>query len=262
MILNEKCLTLAGCSEKVAKEWIDPINQVLKDFGITNPKEVSAFLATITHESANFTKLRENLNYSAAGLASTWPNRYSVSKRGGKPNELAYQLHRKPEAIANNCYANRMGNGDEDSGDGWRYRGCGPMQHTGKDAAKWLNRTVGQRYNVDFIKHFELLSMPLYGMAGAAQYWIEVVRPHIVDIMDNDKTSIKVFMDICSDLVNRGRITSKVGDAIGFEDRLKRFQTFVKIFNDFKEQPVEKPVEKKYTGHGKPAEAIDAWGSE
>ncbi|MEG7018924.1 glycoside hydrolase family 19 protein, partial [Pseudomonas aeruginosa] len=82
---------------------------------------VAAFLAQIGHESGQLTRLVENLNYSARGLAATWPSRYRGAD--GQPNALAQRLARNPRAIANNAYASRNGNGDEASGDGWRYRG-------------------------------------------------------------------------------------------------------------------------------------------
>jgi putative chitinase len=77
------------------------------------------------HESADFTRLTENLNYSAAGLVKTWPKRFT--------EETAQGYHRKPEKIANKVYADRMGNGNEASGDGWKYRGRGIIQITGKN---------------------------------------------------------------------------------------------------------------------------------
>jgi putative chitinase len=94
----------------------------------------AAFLATVGHESAGLSRLSENLNYSAQGLANTWPSRYAERPREviKVPNAKAIMLSRRPEAIANNVYAGRMGNGDEASGDGWRYRGAGAIQLTGK----------------------------------------------------------------------------------------------------------------------------------
>lgn len=257
MLLEEKHLSTTGIKKAVIDKWLSAINQVLIDFGIQDPKEVAAFMATITHESSNLTRLVENLNYSSSGLAATWPNRYA-NKGSKTPNELARKLNRNPEAIANNCYANRMGNGPESSGDGWRFRGRGPMMHTGRDAAKWLNRTVGKRYGVDFVEHFEKLEEPLYGMAGAAQYWIEVVRPHITQCLKpGSNTTNKVFMDICSDMVNRGSKTSAIGDAIGFSDRLKRFQTFIDIFNKLGEDTPPETPEASGT-----ASSTNQWGAQ
>lgn len=85
----------------------------------------AAFLATLLEESAHFTHVEENLNYSATGLLKTFPKHFSI------PDSVAYAHH--PEKIANRAYADRMGNGDEASGDGWKFRGRGFIQLTGKD---------------------------------------------------------------------------------------------------------------------------------
>lgn len=107
---------------------------------IDSLQRIAAFLAQVGHESGGLVRLVENLNYSAEGLAATWPNRYANADK--TPNNLARKLARRPEAIANNCYADRMGNGPEASGDGWRYRGRGLIQVTGRanyaDAGKAL----------------------------------------------------------------------------------------------------------------------------
>ena len=94
------------------------------------PRRVAAWLATLAHESARFTRLVENLNYSAEGLAATWPARYADMT--GQPNATAQRIARKPEDIANLTYAGRLGNGSAGSGDGWRYRGRGLIQITGR----------------------------------------------------------------------------------------------------------------------------------
>ena len=98
---------------------------VLPRYEINTVDRVAAFLAQCGHESADFTVLQENLNYSAKGLSATWPRRF-VSESAAQP------YHRNPEAIANCVYASRMGNGDEASGDGWKFRGRGAIQLTGR----------------------------------------------------------------------------------------------------------------------------------
>ena len=110
-----------------AEDWVDAINDILPDFDINTPKRVAAFLAQCGHESAGFSVLKENLNYSAEGLNNIFPKYF---KNAGRD---ATKYARQPEKIANVVYANRMGNGDEASGDGWKYRGRGPIQLTGKD---------------------------------------------------------------------------------------------------------------------------------
>ncbi len=92
-------------------------------FGINSLERCAHFLGQCAHESGNFTRGRENLNYSAAGLLKIFPKYFTP--------DLARQYARQPEKIANRVYANRMGNGDEASGDGWKNRGAGPLQLTG-----------------------------------------------------------------------------------------------------------------------------------
>jgi putative chitinase len=128
---------------------------------IDSPARIAAFLAQIGHESGGLTRLVENLNYSAQGLAATWPNRYAG------PNALALKLARKPEAIANNCYANRMGNGDEASGDGWRYRGRGLVQVTGRNNYEAAGKALGQ----PLLEQPELLQLPGPAARSAVWFW-------------------------------------------------------------------------------------------
>jgi putative chitinase len=156
----------AGCTLNVAARWLDPINQTLARFSIDTPNEVASFLAQIGHESGSLKRVIENLNYSASGLAATWPSRYR-DRATGNPNRKALALHRKPIAIANDAYANRMGNGDAASGDGWRYRGRGLIQITGKN-----NYTkCGQFLGVDLISKPDLLGLAEYAALSAGWFW-------------------------------------------------------------------------------------------
>jgi len=120
-------------------DWCAALNKFLPGADINTPQRIAQFIAQTAHESGGYKDLRENLNYSAQGLANTWPNRYAILGTDHKPvkpyapNALATSIHRNPEAIANNTYANRMGNGDVASGDGWRFCGKGLIQLTGRD---------------------------------------------------------------------------------------------------------------------------------
>lgn len=100
-----------------------------------SPLEASHFLGQCAHETGNWRSFKENLNYSAQGLANTWPNRYAVDskQRPFVPNELANKIQRNQELIANHTYASRMGNGDVNSGDGWKFIGRGAIQLTGRN---------------------------------------------------------------------------------------------------------------------------------
>lgn len=128
------------------------------------------YIAQTGHECAGFTRFTENLNYSAEGLAKTWKYRYAVDPRAAVkvPNALANALAKNPQAIANNCYARRNGNGDEASGDGWKFRGRGPIQITGHDnyaaCAKWLN--------LDLLSFPDMLVHPDAGSRSAAWFWV------------------------------------------------------------------------------------------
>ncbi len=112
----------------IGKNTVSKMREV---FGIATNAQLAHFLANVHHETGGFVVCSENLNYSAAALANTWPGRYKDAITG-KPNTLAGQLAGHPQKIANNVYANRMGNGNETSGDGWMYRGRGSLQLTGK----------------------------------------------------------------------------------------------------------------------------------
>jgi putative chitinase len=105
--------------------WFNSFIDSLPEDMIENPNRIAGFLAQTSHESGKYKYLTENLNYSDKGLLKTFPKYFNES------NVMAYA--RNPEAIANRVYANRMGNGDEASGDGWCYRGRGLIQLTGKN---------------------------------------------------------------------------------------------------------------------------------
>ena len=106
--------------------WHEALDQLLDDYDINTPLRVAHFVAQCAHESGNFVFIKENLNYKAASLQKIFAKYFPTA-------ELAAQYANKPERIANRIYANRMGNGNEASGDGYRYCGRGLIQLTGKD---------------------------------------------------------------------------------------------------------------------------------
>lgn len=118
--------------------YVSVLDDKLPDFDITGRKRVACFLAQVGHESGGLSTRIENLNYSAPGLLGTFPKYFTAAQ--------AVSYARQPERIANRVYANRMGNGSEASGDGWRYRGKGLMQVTGKSNhvafAKWMGMSL------------------------------------------------------------------------------------------------------------------------
>ena len=105
--------------------WYTALSQALPDYDINTPQRVAAFLAQCGHESGGFTAIKENLNYKAESLVRVWPKYF--------PNmDIAHQYAHNQEKIANRAYANRMGNGPEESGDGYRFCGRGLIQLTGR----------------------------------------------------------------------------------------------------------------------------------
>lgn len=142
------------------EEYIDALNKVLPENNIDTPLRVSHFLAQVIHESGHFRTNVENLNYSASALKS-------VFKKYFPTDELANQYARQPEKIANRVYANRMGNGNEASGDGWKYRGRGLIQLTGKN-----NYTACKdEMKIDIVKNPDLLLVPEYALKSACWFW-------------------------------------------------------------------------------------------
>ena len=119
-------MNLESLSKKIPANVMEEIPLIMEKFGIDNPLRLSHFLSQCAHESGNFKLVRENLNYSADGLRKIFPKYFPTI-------EVANKYARQPEKIANRVYANRMGNGDEASGDGWKYKGAGFVQLTGKD---------------------------------------------------------------------------------------------------------------------------------
>ena len=147
-------LIAAGVRKDLAAAWLPSIEKACTTYGIDTSKRVAAFLAQCAHETGGFTALQENLNYSADGMAAIWPGRFAVLgadrkaikvKGKNQPNKFALALHRKPEAIANVVYSNRMGNGSIESGDGWKHRGMGLKQLTGMDNHRRCGIALGGR---------------------------------------------------------------------------------------------------------------------
>lgn len=141
--------------------FLPALQSALNEFGVNTPKREAAFLAQIAHESGELTIVAENLNYSAKGLMATWPKRFDPVK--------AQQYERNPQKIASYVYANRIGNGDEASGDGWRFRGRGPIQITGRENYQ----KYGTRLNVDLLNDPDKAATPEVGFRIAGLYWRE-----------------------------------------------------------------------------------------
>lgn len=167
---------LVAAGVKDPAKWIDAIVSVCQEFEINTPQRIAAFIAQTSHESGGYTMLSENLNYRAATLAACWPNRFAVlgpdkkpKKENGKlvPTAVANSIAGKPELIANMVYSSRMGNGPAESGEGWKFRGRGLKQLTGKD-----NYTrCGQSLGVDLLSNPDLLLEPLFAARSAGWFY-------------------------------------------------------------------------------------------
>lgn len=144
----------------INSDWLPWLQKTFEKYSINNVNRQAAFIGQCQHESANFKALQENLNYSANGLKSVWGSRFPT-------DEVANKYARNPNMIANKVYANRMGNGDEESGEGWKYRGRGLIQCTGKD----LYKTLSDALNINLIDDPDmLLEMPFASMS-AGWFW-------------------------------------------------------------------------------------------
>jgi putative chitinase len=141
-------------------KWVEPLNETFERFGIITPRQQAAFIAQCGHECANFKILEENLNYRAETLMKLWPKRFPTL-------EFAKQYERNPKKIANSVYANRMGNRDEASGDGFRFRGRGCIQLTGHSSYYH----AGQALGVDFVMNPDLVATPKYAVLTAGWFW-------------------------------------------------------------------------------------------
>ena len=174
---------------------------VMQKFGITNKLRLAHFLAQCAHESANFTALKENLNYSADGLRKIFPKYFPTI-------DFATKYARQPEKIANRVYASRMGNGDELSGEGFKFRGRGYIQLTGKSNYQAFSTFIGE----DCIANPDLVATK-YPLASAAFFFD---KNKLWDICDKGDHPDHVLA-----------VTKRVnGGTHGYDDRLAKFKKF------------------------------------
>ena len=160
MITRAQLVAVMPNSAAVADKFVKPLAEAMSKYGITTPARQAAFLAQLAHESAELRRTQENLNYSWERLRKVFPRYFRTD-----PEAQAYD--RQPERIANRIYANRMLNGDETSGDGWRFRGRGPIQVTGRENY----RKSGQALGIGLESDPDRLLDPAIGCMAAAWYW-------------------------------------------------------------------------------------------
>ncbi|MBT2374854.1 glycoside hydrolase family 19 protein [Pseudomonas fluorescens] len=156
-ITEQQLLQILPNAGRQAGVFVTALNAAMNRYAIVNPLRIAAFISQVGHESGQLTRLVENLNYGVEGLMKTWPSRFDL--------ERATAAARKPEQIANIVYAGRMGNSTP--GDGWKYRGRGLIQVTGKN-----NYTAcGGALGLDLVGSPERLEQPQYAALSAAWYW-------------------------------------------------------------------------------------------
>lgn len=186
---------------KNVAEWYESLIEFLPEYEINNVERTAAFLAQCAHESSNFRILQENLNYRAEQL-------YKVFRKYFPTIEEAAKYERKPEIIANRIYANRMGNGDEKSGDGYRFRGRGIIQITGKENYSLFSKSIDMELD-NAPSYLETINGAVH---SACWFWNTRKLNQYADKLDIDTISRKIN-----------------GGTIGLEDRKIRFTKTIEI---------------------------------
>jgi putative chitinase len=197
-------MNIDGLKGTIPQEVLDQLPDTITKFDINTPLRLAHFLAQCGHESGNWKFKVENLNYSAPALQSVFRKYF--------PDEAtAAQYARKPEMIANKVYASRMLNGDESSGDGWRFRGRGYIQLTGRQNYSLFNAHVPE----DIISTPDLVAEK-YPLLSAAWFWDSNKLNSLADKGETDG-------DVTA-------ITKRVnGGTHGLDDRLSKFKQYYKL---------------------------------
>lgn len=202
MITIEQLQQILPDNENI-QDWYTSLTTILPNYEITTNERIAAFLAESCHESANFTRLTENLNYK-------WQSLRKVFHKYFPTDDLAQKYEHNQEMIANRVYANRMGNDSEESGDGWSYKGRGIFQLTGKDNYQKFAESIGK----------ELEEMPNFletfdgAILSACWFWSVNNLNSYVD--DND-------IDGLSRRIN--------GGDIGLEERADKYNEIISIIS-------------------------------
>lgn len=182
------------------EHWHEAFCSILPDYDINTKPRVAAFIAQCAHESGGFKFIKENLNYKAESLCKVWPRYFNE----GNANSYAQQ----PEKIANRAYANRMGNGPEESGDGWKFCGRGLIQLTGKDNYSRFADSTGQSLD----EASEHLTTFEGCVQSAAWFW--------------EANNLNQYADSGDILTMTKRIN---GGTLGLEDRQNHYQHALQV---------------------------------
>lgn len=164
---------IIGCTLMTAETWHQPFEAAMAERDITTPPRIACFLAQVGHESGNLSHVEENLNYGAQRLMAVWPKRFPTF-------EAAHYYEHSPERLGNLVYAGRMGNGPFESGDGFRYRGRGPVQLTGRENYE----RAGIALNLPLVEQPDLLLQPVNGARAAAWFWEDRGLNVLADALD------------------------------------------------------------------------------
>lgn len=201
-------MNLERLRTKIPPSILEEIPSVMEKFKIDTPLRLAHFLAQCAHESGNFSKFTENLNYSSDGLLKVFPKYFK--KADGTPDKaLADTYARNQEKIGSRVYGGRMGNGPEATKEGFKFRGRGAIQLTGKDNYKAFDQFVPE----DLIASPELVASK-YPLLSAAWFWNNVRLNAIADKGATDAVVTEV--------------TRKVnGGTHGLADRISKFKLFI-----------------------------------
>lgn len=165
----------------IDSKWEEPLQAAFTKYDINTPQRQAAFIGQCAHESANFKTLEENLNYKPETLMRVWPSRFPDLA-------TAMKYAHDPIKLANKVYANRMGNGSEESGEGNAYHGRGLIQLTGKENYERCGEALG----VDLINQPGLLAEPMYACLSAAWFWNKKGLNALADAQDYDTMTKRI----------------------------------------------------------------------
>jgi putative chitinase len=195
-------------------DYVEKYRTLFKNYEINTPLRKAHFMAQIQAESGLIPK-RESLYYTSSSRLK----KIFKSPFKDKSDSFIEGYTRNTEKLANFVYANRMGNGNECSGDGFKYRGGGFIQLTGKNNYEKLSKDTG----IDYINNPELLENEADALISALWFWKK---------NGLNKHADKDSLDHISDIINIGRITNLVGDANGYEHRLHWLSHYKKIYHE------------------------------
>jgi putative chitinase len=157
-------------------EWVRPLNTAMEKFDINTIPRIAAFFGQIGVESNHLNVMSENLNYSPQRIVEVWPKRFGSL-------EEALPFGRNPEKLANRVYADRLGNGPEQSGDGFRYRGRGLIQVTGRANYELVGKLLGMPGLIELPDH---LCEPRHAALSAAAWWKDKNCNTLADAINDD----------------------------------------------------------------------------